>query len=400
MLSRTKGRRPPPTLPPIRVALVHECIAGWHGSERVLAEFAALWPEAPIFCTAYDPAVVEQSPLAGRDLRPSFVQRVPGLFGGRRPWHQATLPLWPLAVEQHDLRGFDVVLSSHHAAAHGVLSRSDQTHVAYTHSPARYAWDLYPEHVPPDKRAWAKRLLLHRFRRWDALAAQRVDHFLANSAGVAKRVAKAYRREAHVIHPPVGLGRFADAGPPRPAAERTGYVSVGRLVPYKNTAPVVEAFRRSGRPLAVIGDGPEAARLRAAAGPNTRFVHDADDAAVAEALGGAKALVFAAEEDFGITPVEALAAGTPVVALGRGGATETLGDGRSAVFFGEPTPEAVAAAVDRFEQRGVALGPEALRAAAGRFSAEGFRSAVRGFVEAARARDLELGPPAWGAGLG
>ena len=362
----------------------------------MLAELAEVWPDAPIFCTACDPEVVRKSPLAGRDLRPSFVQRLPGLWSAGRPRHQATLPLWPLAVEQHDLRGFDAVVSSHHAAAHGVLTRSDQTHVAYTHSPARYAWDLYPEHVPPDAggRAWAKRWLLHRFRRWDLAAAHRVDHFLANSAGVARRIAKAYRRGARVIHPPVGLDRFVRAG--GPASGRAGYVCLGRLVPYKNVGPVVEAFRRSGHPLTVIGDGPEAGRLRAAAGPGTRFVLDANDAAVAELLGSAKALVFAAEEDFGLAPVEALAAGTPVIALGRGGATETLEDGRSAVFFDEPTPGAIAAAVDRFEAGGVALDADGLRAAADRFAPAAFRSAVRGFVEAARERDLEHGPPAWG----
>lgn len=376
--------------PAIRVALVHECIAGWHGSERVLGALAALWPEAPVFCTAVDPAVIAASPLAHRDVRTSFVQRLPGL--GRVPGrHRLTLPLWPLAVEQHDLRGFDVVISSHHAAAHGVLTRADQTHVSYTHSPARYAWDLYPEHVDPARRAPLKRALLSRFRRWDVAAAQRVDHFLANSATVARRIAKTYRREATVIHPPVEVARFAAAA--RPAGERSGFVWVGRLVPYKNAGPVVEAFRRSGRELTVLGDGPERERLQAAAGPGTRFVQDADDRAVAKALGAARALVFSAEEDFGMVPVEALAAGTPVIALGRGGAAETVDDGETGLFFGEPTPDAIEAAVERFEADGVRGGAEAFARAADRCAPERFSAAVRGFVEAARERDLSQGPP-------
>ena len=357
----------------------------------MLAELAALWPDAPIFCTALDPEVVRKSPLAGRDFRVSFVQRlhrVPGL-GGR---HRLTLPLWPLAVEQHDLRGFDVVVSSHHAAAHGVLTRADQTHVSYTHSPARYAWDLYPEHVAPGSFSPFKRLLLSRFRRWDLAAAHRVDHFLANSATVQRRIAKAYRRASTVIHPPVATPH---ARPPKPAAERAGYAVLGRLVPYKNVEPVVEAFRRSGRRLTVVGDGPERVRLRAAAGPETSFVTDADDAAVAEILGSVRALVFAAEEDFGMVPVEALAAGTPVIALGRGGATETLVDRESALFFDQATPEAIDAAVDRFESEGVSLGPEALAESADRWAPARFRVAVRGFVENARAKDLIDGPPAW-----
>ncbi|BAM05193.1 putative glycosyltransferase [Phycisphaera mikurensis NBRC 102666] len=335
--------------------------------------------------------MVAQSPLRGRDLRPSFVQRVlgaPGLLGR----HRATLPLWPLAVEQHDLRGYDAVVSSHHAAAHGVLTRADQTHVSYTHSPARYAWDLYPEHVPPRRPAPLKRWTLSRFRRWDHAAAQRVDHFIANSRTVARRIAKAYRRGSTVIHPPV---RPLHGGPPRPAGGREGYVVLGRLVPYKNTMAVVEAFRRSHRRLTVIGEGPELARLRAAADPSTRFITDASDDAAAALVGGCRALIFAAEEDFGLVPVEALAAGTPVVALRRGGATESLEEGRSGVFFEEATPGRVAAALDRFEREGVSLDPAGLVAAADRFAPERFRAAVRGFVEDARAEDLAHGPPAW-----
>ncbi len=219
-----------------------------------------------------------------------------------------------------------------------------------------------------------------------------MDHFLANSGTVQRRIAKAYRRASTVIHPPVATPH---ARPPKPVEERAGYAVLGRLVPYKNAAPVVEAFRRSGRRLTVVGDGPELARLRAAAGPETRFVTDADDAAVAEWLGSVRALVFAAEEDFGLVPVEALAAGTPVVSLGRGGATETLSDGESAVFFDVPTPEAINGAIDRFEAGGVSRTPEELAESADRWSSERFRAAVRGFVERAREKDLASGPPAW-----
>ena len=327
-------------LGPMRVALVHECLVGYHGSEKVLAALAELWPDAPIFVTLRRPGAVTGTPLAKREFRETWLQGLPWL----RDRHRLLLPLMPGAVESHDLRGFDVVISSHHAAAHGVLTRGDQLHVAYTHSPARYAWDLVHEQLPPGKSAPLRRHLLRRFRVWDQLAGQRVDRFIANSQTVAARVRRVYQKDAAVIYPPVEVERF------RADREREAfYVSLNRLVPYKRTAVVVEAFNRLGLPLVVIGDGPEFGRLSKLAARNVKLVGALSDDAVADHLERCRALVFAGEEDFGIAPVEAMAAGAQVVALGRGGVAETVTDGVTGVLFNEPTAAAVAAAVRRVE---------------------------------------------------
>ncbi len=380
----------------MKVALVHECVAGFHGSERVLAELAYLYPDAPIFVTACEPGVLDGTPLAGRELRRTWLDRllrVPGLRGR----HRLMLPLMPHAVQRHDLRGFDVVISSHHAAAHGVLTRSDQLHLCYTHSPARYAWDLVHEHVDPRRAAPLKRTVLHRFRQWDQLAGQRVDGFAANAHTVARRIRKVYGRPARVIHPPVDTARF---DPTRPREDF--YVVLGRLVPYKRAGLVVEAFNRlntehggggegrARRRLVVIGDGPLGSALRRAAGPGVELAGALDDAGVADRLERCRALVFAGEEDFGMAPVEAMAAGAPVIALDRGGARETVVDGETGVRFAaaEPVPTAdeVAAGVRRFEAQGVVADAAGLNLHAAAFGREPFRRAVEVWIREAWGR--------------
>ncbi len=352
----------------MRVALIHECIAGYHGSERVLAALAELYPDAPVFSLIHQIEATRGTVLEHREHRTSFLDRLPWL----RRRHRVLLPVMPYAVEQHDLRGFDVVISSHHAVAHGVLTRSDQLHLCYTHSPARYAWDLYAEHVSPAKWSPVKRYALHRFRQWDQHAGRRVDHFFANSHHVARRVARVYGRRAEVVYPPVDVDRFS--------AEQKrgdGYVYLGRLVPYKRVGVVVEAFNRLGLPLTVIGDGPERKSLQSVAKPNVTFRIDSDDAAVAGALGACRGLVFAGEEDFGMVLVEAQAAGAPVVALRRGGAAEVVEDGVTGVLFDEPTPDAVVAAVRRLLEHGVSADAGTIRARAGRFAKERFAETMR-----------------------
>lgn len=360
----------------MRVALVHESLTGYHGSERVLAALATLYPDAPIFSLIHHPEAMRGTPLEGRDIRTGFLDRLPWL----RRRHRLLLPFMGYAVEQHDLRGFDVVISSHHAAAHGVLTRADQLHLSYTHSPARYAWDLYPEHIPPRKFSPVKRMLLHRFRAWDVAAAQRVDGFAANSKHVAARVRKTYRREAQVIYPPVDVGRFRHDRP-----RDDFYLVAGRLVKYKNVDAVVRAFGELDRKLVVVGDGPEAKRLHKLAGRGVEFVGAVDDAGLADRLERCRALVFAGEEDFGMVPVEAMAAGSPVIAWGRGGVAETVQDGETGVLFGargiEPTAREVASAVRRFEAEGVTAGPGGLHCAAERFGVDRFGREVHAWVE-------------------
>lgn len=376
----------------MRVALVHECIVGYHGSERVLAALAALYPDAPIFTVLHDEAVLCGTPLEGRELRPTFLHHWPG--AKRR--HRWLLPFMPYAVEQHDLRGFDVVISSHHAVAHGVLTRSDQLHIAYTHSPARYAWDLYPDHVPPGRWSPIKRRALHRFRQWDQLAAQRVDHFFANSRHVVRRIARSYGRHAEVLHPPVDVKRFtSDPGDDQPD-KRAGYVTFGRHVPYKRTDAVIDAFLGTQRQLTVIGDGPEHARLRRLAdranANNVRFLRDAGESEVAAQLRKARALVFAGEEDFGITLVEALAAGTPVIAADRGGACEIVQHGVTGRRFDPQQPDAVKNAVAAFEAEGIAGTPDTLHDSARRFDAARFADVVQHRVAELWEHFIEHGP--------
>lgn len=356
----------------MRVALVHESLTGYYGSERVLAALAGMYPDAPIFVTVHHPEALGGTPLADRDIRSTFLNSLPGV----RRRHRLLLPLMPYAVEQHDLRGFDVVISSHHAAAHGVLTRADQLHLCYTHSPARYAWDLYHDHLPPGKFAPGRRMLLHKFRGWDVRAAQRVDQFAANSKHVAARIQKTYRRDARVIHPPVDTERFRSDQP-----REDFYLVAGRLVGYKNVAAVVRAFAELDRKLVVVGDGPERRRLEKLAGPHTEFLGTVDEAAFAQRLETCRALVFAGEEDFGMVPVEAMAAGAPVIAWGRGGVTETVTDGQTGVFFDQPTPEKIAAAVRRFEKSSVSADAAGLHCQAQRFGAERFAREASDWID-------------------
>ncbi len=349
---------------------------GFHGSERVLAALCELYPDAPVFALIHQRRATRGTAIDGRVKTTSVLDHVPVV----RNMHRLTMPIWPYAVEQFDLRGFDVVVSSHHAVAHGVLTRPDQLHVAYTHSPARYAWDLYHEHVRPGSWSPLKRAVLHRFRVWDQCAGQRPDVFVANSEHVAARVRKVYRREAVVVHPPVDLGRFTAA-----TDREDVYVALGRLVPYKRVEVVVEAFNLMGRRLVVIGDGPMRSRIGRLAGPTVTMRTNADDAEVAGWLGRCRGLVFAGEEDFGIGLVEALASGAPVVAWGRGGAREIVEDGHNGVLFSTSTVEDVIAAVGRLEalQAGGGCGPGMIRGTAERFGKGVFLSVMRDVIASA-----------------
>jgi glycosyltransferase involved in cell wall biosynthesis len=349
----------------MKVALVHECIVGYHGSERVLAALAEMYPDAPIYVTILDRQAIEGTPLEPGEFHCSSLDRLPLL----RKRHRMLLPLMPMAVERHDLRGYDLVISSHHAVSHGVLTTAEQTHISYTHSPARYAWDLVHEHLPPGRALPIKRYAMHRFRLWDVAAGQRPDVFIANSQNVANRIGRIYRRDAQIIHPPVEVDRFA------PVTRRDDfYVTLGRLVGYKNTNAVIAAFNQLNKPLHVIGDGPDLKKLQHSAKNNVRFIPDADDAQVADQLNRCKALIFASHEDFGIAPVEAMAAGAPVIALRRGGVLETVTEGQTGRFFYQPDPDAIIATVQQFESVGVSCSPVELRQAAMAYRPDRFKA--------------------------
>lgn len=356
----------------LRVAIVHYWLVGMRGGEKVLEELCRLYPQAVIYTHVHAPGSV--SPVIERhEIRTTFVARLP--FARRL--YQSYLPLMPYALEQLDLREFDLVISCESGPAKGVLVRPDALHVCYCHSPMRYLWDMYPEY----KRSagWLARklmpLLTHHLRIWDALSALRVDRFVANSHFIAQRIHRVYRREAVVIHPPVDVDRFTVGG------ERDDYYLVfGQLIRYKRADLAVEAFNRLGKRLVVIGEGALADELRRQAGPNIEFLGRQPDAVVSGYLQRCRALIFPGEEDFGIVPLEAMACGRPVIAYGRGGALDYVLPGVTGRFFHEQTAEALAEAVLAFEAEESLFEPAAIRRHAEGFSAERFRREMEGFV--------------------
>lgn len=367
----------------MRVALVHDWLTGMRGGERVLEELVDLFPSSEIFTLVH----VRGSVSAAIEARPIHAPRSgrTRIAGGL---YRYALPLMPAAVERIDLAGFDLVVSSSHCVAKGVRPPPGVPHLCYCHTPMRYVWDQFDEYFGPGRASRpvraAMRLLAPRLRAWDRGSADRVTTFLANSEHVRRRIERCYGREAAVVHPPVDVERFT----PAPRREDF-YLSLGALVPYKRVDLAVDAMTRLGRPLVVVGDGPGARDLRRRAGPTVTFLGRASDAEVADLLGRCRALVHAGVEDFGITLVEAQAAGAPVLARGAGGALETVVDGdrppaeRTGVLFDRPTPDALIDAVLRLEA--TRFQPETLRASALRFTRERFRASMRAHVDAALA---------------
>lgn len=370
----------------MRVAVVHDWLYVYGGAERVLRSILQTLPGADLF-TVFDTMSPEQRRQVGYETsRTTFLQRMPFIASK----HRMYLPLMPLAIEQLDLGGYDLVVSSSYAVAKGVLTGPDQLHLAYVHSPMRYAWDLQHQYLAESgmergvKGALA-RALLHRIRLWDSRTANGVDAYAANSHFIARRIRKTYGREAEVIHPPVDV-------PASPPAWRKGkhFLTASRLVPYKNVRAIVEAFRElPDQELVVAGTGPDVDRIRAAAGPNVRMVGFVPDAELRELMGTARAFLFAAEEDFGIVPVEAQGQGTPVLALGRGGVRESVvahGPQPTGLFFDQPDPARIAACVREFVRNERRFDPEACHAQAVQFSEARFRAQFGGFVQREVAR--------------
>ena len=356
------------SLPP--AAFVHDWLVTWGGGEQVLeAALEALGP-APIHTLVYKPEVFSQSSIGRQTILPSFLQRLPG----SRRNHRQYLPLMPLAIEQFDLRDYPIVFSSCHAVAHGVLLRSDQLHVNYVHSPMRYAWQLYHQYLEESGlsrglKSWFARMLLHYLRLWDFQAAQRPDHVIANSHWTARNVWRAYRRQAEVIYPPVDT----EAYQPLPRREEY-FLTASRLVPYKKVGLILEAFKRLGYPLKVVGDGPLLTSYQQEASANIELLGWQPRERLVELMGRARAFVYAAEEDFGLTPVEAQAAGCPVIAYGSGGVLETVVEGQTGLFFREQTAEALALAVQAFEQTRGQFDVGRIRAQVDRFGKARFLS--------------------------
>ncbi|MEB3198219.1 MAG: glycosyltransferase [Candidatus Sericytochromatia bacterium] len=353
----------------MKVALVHEWLTTFGGSERVLLALHRLWPEAPVFTSVYDPSRLPPD-FQRLDVRTSFLQRVPGA----RRRHQACLPLLPLAFEELDLRGYDLVVTSHHACAKGVIVDADALHLAYVHTPMRYAWDMthaYQATLPTWQRVLAAPLLSY-LRAWDVASSLRVDHYVANSQWVARRIEKTWRRAATVVPPPI---RLVDWPTPGSLERGEHLLVVSRLVPYKRIDLAIAAARQAGLPLRVVGEGPLHQALKAQAGPDVTFLGALPDAALGRELASARALLFPGLEDFGLTPLEAMACGTPVVAYGVGGATETVVDGVTGLLFAEQTPTAMAEAIARLSAH--RFDPAVLRAHAARFDEARFAARIQ-----------------------
>jgi glycosyltransferase involved in cell wall biosynthesis len=341
--------------------------------------------EADLFALIDFESINPESYLYGRAIGHTFLQHFPGARNGVQKY----LPLLPLAIEQLDLRDYDVILSSSHAVAKGVLTAAHQLHVCYCHAPMRYAWDLTLEYLGRSRAGrglpgWITRYLLHRLRLWDVLSANRVDYFVANSRTTARRIWRCYRRRAEVIYPPVAIARF-----PLQPTKQDYYLTVSRLVHYKKIPEIVTAFTQLDRPLIVIGGGKpqQIEQLRAIATPNITILGEQPDDVVEKYMAGAKAFVYAAFEDFGIAPVEAQACGTPVIAYDRGGTSETVRDVRvdpdhgTGILFADQTPDAIAAAVREFEAHQHHLSAEQIHAHAQTFSPAVFRDRYLTFLD-------------------
>lgn len=369
----------------IKIALVHEWLSSYAGSERVLEALIKLFPEADLFAVADFLPKKDRHFLDGKSPKLTFIQKLP--FARSKFRHY--LPLMPLAIEQLDLSAYDVILSSNHAVAKGVITGPNQLHISYVHSPMRYAWDLQHQYLRESKlnrgiTGCFARYVLHRLRIWDYVSAHQVDYFIANSNFIRKRIWRCYRRQATVINPPVRVSCF---DPHR--MREDFYLTASRMVPYKRMDLIVKAFSMTPeRSLTVIGDGPEMAKIRKLAGPNVRLLGYQPDSVLRDHLERARAFVFAAEEDFGILPIEAQAAGSPVIAFGKGGSLETIiSPDRSDVspptglFFEAQTTESLLHAIDRFEILESIFDSKLIRKRVEIFSENRFLEEYRRFVE-------------------
>jgi glycosyltransferase involved in cell wall biosynthesis len=360
------------------VALVHDFLLDLRGAERVFLVLCDLFPQADVFTAVYDEEGTEGR-FAHRTVNTSFVQRLRPTARTFRP----LLPLYPYAMEALDLDAYDLVISSSSAWAHGVLVGDHAVHVCYCHNPFRYAWNAR-EQALARRNALSRAALsviFRRWREWDWIAAQRVDRYVANSETTRARIARYFGREATVLHPPVQTERF------HPATPEEDYVVLAELMAHKRIDIAVRAFSRLGLPLTVIGDGPDARRLRRMAGPTVRFTGRVGDDEVAWRLARAKALVVTATEEFGIAAVEAQAAGRPVIALRDGGVRETVLEGVTGTFFDRSDPDALAEAVLAFDAD--AIDPHACVRNAERFGVARFRDGIAAAVGSAREHGIE-----------
>lgn len=364
----------------MKVAIVHDWLVVNGGAEKVLKELIELYPKATVYTLADFLPKEDRGWLGNTPIITSFIQRLP--FAQK--WYRNYFPLFPIAIEQFDLSGYDLVISSSYSAAKGVITGPEQLHVSYCHSPARYAWDMQEQYLRESGmsngiKSIIARYFLHKFRIWDVRTANGVDKFVANSAFIKKRINKCYRRKADVIYPPVDIEKFT-----LEKDKDDFYLAASRLVPYKRLDLIAEAFVKMPlKKLKIIGDGPQMNKIKEIVGSaeNIELLGYQSDEVMLHNMQKAKAFVFAAEEDFGIIPVEAQACGTPVIAFGRGGCLETVKNNVSGIHFYEQTAGCIIAAVNEFESQIDQFLAEEVRLNAEKFSCSAFKMNVKSLIE-------------------
>lgn len=368
----------------MRVALVHYWLVGMRGGEKVLEALADVFPQADIFSHVAAPDALSEK-LKRHKITTTFVNNLPMA----RRHYKSYLPLMPMALENLDLRGYDIIISSESGPAKGIIPPPESLHVCYCHSPMRYIWNLYPEYRKTASLAQrlSMPLLTHYLRTWDESSAHRVDKFFANSHNVAARIRKYYRRDSTVIHPPVSVDEFE-----RVQEGELGdyYLMVGELVRYKRPDLAVAAFNKLGKKLVVIGGGEMLSELRAMAGPTVTILGSQPFPVLRHHYARCKALIFPGEEDFGIVPVEAMASGRPIIAYARGGALETVVDGETGLFFEEQTVDSLIAAVDRMER--TEFCSEDISMHSERFSLDRFKREIAAAIDIALVEDNAINP--------
>lgn len=367
----------------MKIAIIHDWLVTYAGAEKVLEQIIDIYPEADLFSLVDFIEPGQRGFIKDKTVITSFIQNLP--MAKKR--YRNYLPLMPRAIEQLDVSAYDVVISSSHAVAKGVITGPDQVHISYVHSPIRYAWDLQHQYLKEaglDKGLKGKlaRNMLYNIRNWDYRTANGVDHFLSNSDFIGRRIWKVYRRESETIYPPVDVSAFT-----LHTEKEDFYMTASRMVPYKKIDLIVEAFSRMpDKKLVVIGDGPDFEKIKSKEGSNVQLLGYQSFEVLKDRMQRAKAFIFAAEEDFGITPVEAQACGTPVIAFGKGGALETVRSYRNSekptgLFFYDQKVEQVIEAVEEFEQNATLFKPENCREHAVHFSPERFKDEFKRFVD-------------------
>jgi glycosyltransferase involved in cell wall biosynthesis len=357
----------------MKVAIVHYWFVGMRGGEKVLEALCEMYPEADIFTHVYVPEMVSER-IRRHKVTPTFINSLPRAS----KMYKTYLPLMPLALEQLDLRGYDLIISSESGPSKGIIAPSEALHVCYCHTPMRYIWNMY--HDYRNSAGWVARLMMppltHYLRMWDVMSAARVDSFVANSATVAKRIHRYYGASSVVIHPPVDTGAFSIA---TPSDLDEYYLMAGELVSYKRPDLAVRAFNEMKLKLVVIGGGEMLDELRRLAGPTVTILGSQPFDVLKQHYARCQALIFPGEEDFGMVPVEAMASGRPVVAFGRGGATETVAAGLSGVFFAEQSVEAISSAVKSLAD--IEIDPEKIVAHANLFGRDQFFRKMRAHID-------------------